>query len=439
MHRLRAKLHEYYEHEGIRDPVRIVLKPGVYTPQFVTVDASSVGSESPETPSPALPHLRDAWKQVQHLRWPLGGLGVALAVAAIWVLPGLLRRNSLPVAAQPRLVSAPSSPGTVRLVAPRFSPESGIRILPGSDKPSTVDALGNMWLGDRYFDGGEALLTPPALLGLTSDPALFRTFRQGRFTYRIPLAPGLYELHLFFADFLGPRVDLQPKNVLNDFMVIINGTTNWPHQTHPFTYGTRPPLETEKVIKGVSPAKDGFLSLNFVPLQNFAIVNAISVLPTPDGKARPIRIVTQEKPVIDQHGQIWIPDRYFTEGNLAVHGTQVSGTSDPELFAGERHGNFQYIVPVAEGSYTVKLYFVETWFGKGAPASGGIGTRVFQVNCNGERLLNHFDILAETGVPGRLLVKTFHDIRPDEDAHIVLSFIPIENDACVNAIEIENE
>lgn len=176
-----------------------------------------------------------------------------------------------------------------------------------------------------------------------------------------------------------------------------------------------------------------------MPLMNSAFINAILIFPTPDRKASPIRIVTQEKPVTDKQGQIWLPDRYFTDGNLVVHGTTATGTSDPELLAGERNGNFQYIFPVAESTYAVNLYFVETWFGKGQPGGGGIGSRVFQVDCGGTRLLSHFDILAEAGGPGRVLVKTFHGITPDEDGHIVLSFTPIENHASVNAIEITDE
>ena len=439
MHRLRTKLREYYEHEGASDTLRVVLKPGVYTPQFVAVDPSA--GVPTASPSPSLPpnRLGSLWKQVQRLRWPLGALVVLLAVTGIlsFTKPG--RHDSLPVAAQPNLVSTSSLPGPVSLVKPRVSADNGIRFLPGSNKPSTVDALGNIWLGDRYFSGGDAQVTPPALLGLTSDPVLFETYRRGDFTYKVPLARGFYEVRLYFADFLGPRLALLPDKTVSDFMVIINETTPWRHESHPFTYGTQPPLQTEQVFAGLSPAKDGYLSLRFIPTENFAFINAVMILPTPDNKPWPIRILAQERPVTDQFGQVWMPDRYYTAGKLAVHATQITGTSDPRLFAGERHGNFRYIVPVADGTYTVKLYFVESWFGTGAPGGGGVGSRVFRVDGDSDNLLRHFDILAETGVAGRPVVKTFHGITPDSDGHIVLSFIPVENEACVNAIEITSE
>lgn len=438
MHRLRAKLREYYEHEGAADALRLVLKPGVYTPQFVMVGPSPGAPEAIRGPTPFLLRLQPLWKQLQRLRWALGALVLASSVTGIllFIKPG--RHESLPAAAQPNPVSMPVVPGPVSLVKPRISPDNGIRILPGSNKPSTVDALGNIWLGDRYFTGGETEVTPPALLGLTSDPVLFETYRRGDFTYKIPLARGFYEVHLYFADFLGPRLALLPDKTVSDFILLINEETPWRHESHPFSYGTQPPLQSEQVFAGLSP-KDGYLSLHFIPTENFAFLNALMILPTPDNKPWPVRIVAQEGPVTDQIGQVWIPDRYYTAGTLAVHATPITGTSDPKLFAGERHGNFRYIVPVAEGSYTVKLYFVESWFGAGAPGGGGVGSRVFRVDGNGDNLLRHFDILAETRVAGRPLVKTFHSITPDADGHIVLSFIPIENEACVNAIEITGE
>jgi len=450
MHRLRNKLTEYYAQEGVDDPVRIVLKPGVYTPQFVAIN-SPTESQPLAARHVSLSRLWEVRNKFQPRRWVLAGVSVMLAAAAVWAALTHWQHSSLPAPDQRGLTSppslsppssttlstalAPARPGTFRL-----SPENAIRIFPGSDRPKVIDAQGNIWQGDRYFIGGEAQVTPPALLGLTSDPALFETYRRGEFSYKIPLAPGSYELHLYFADFLGPRLDFQSNKVVSDFLVFINdGATVWRHQRFPYTYATHLPLETEKIFKNVTPAKDGFLNLHFQPTANFSYVNAITVYPTPDGRARGIRIVAQGKPVSDRHGQVWLPDRYFTAGNLVAHGLPITGTPDPELFAGERYGNFQYIVPVADGNYEVKLYFVETWFGQGGLGSGGAGSRVFRVDCGTETLLNRFDILAETGMAGRVLVKTFPHIQPDEEGHIVLSFIPIENAACVNAIEIRDE
>src|ERR1700735_497757 len=43
VHRLRKKLHRYYEPEGVDRPVRIVIRPGSYQPDFERVSHSSDG------------------------------------------------------------------------------------------------------------------------------------------------------------------------------------------------------------------------------------------------------------------------------------------------------------------------------------------------------------------------------------------------------------
>src|SRR5580700_1682469 len=46
VHRLRKKLHRYYETEGVDRPVRIVIRPGSYQPEFERVSDSSGGLSS---------------------------------------------------------------------------------------------------------------------------------------------------------------------------------------------------------------------------------------------------------------------------------------------------------------------------------------------------------------------------------------------------------
>ena len=41
---------------------------------------------------------------------------------------------------------------------------------------------------------------------------------------------------------------------------------------------------------------------------------------------------------------------------------------------------FAYNIPIASGSYTVKLHFAEPYFGATGGGAGGVGKRVFDVN-----------------------------------------------------------
>jgi hypothetical protein len=124
---------------------------------------------------------------------------------------------------------------------------------------------------------------------------------------------------------------------------------------------------------------------------------------------------------------------------LIVHRGQVEGTPDPELFDGERFGNFTYAIPVAPGKYSVTLHFAETYFGPKNAGLGGQGSRIFDVYCNGLALLRNFDIYREAGGPYRPLSRTFHGLVPTAGGKLTLSFVPTKNYALVNAIEVNDE
>jgi len=94
---------------------------------------------------------------------------------------------------------------------------------------------------------------------------------------------------------------------------------------------------------------------------------------------------------------------------------------------------------VADGRYTVTLRFAETWFGPGKPSAGGAGSRIFDVYCNGIALLRNFDIFRAAGAAQRAVEKSFPGIAPNAQGKIELSFVPVVNYACVNAIEVVDD
>jgi hypothetical protein len=122
------------------------------------------------------------------------------------------------------------------------------------------------------------------------------------------------------------------------------------------------------------------------------------------------------------------------------HKQAVAGTPDPELYGGERYGNFSYAIPVPAGKYAVTLYFAETWFRPDSDGQdfGGKGDRVFDVYCNGTTLLKDLDVFAKAG-PFRAMTRTYHGIRPNGQGKILLSFSPTKNYAAVKAIQVVDE
>ena len=90
----------------------------------------------------------------------------------------------------------------------------------------------------------------------------------------------------------------------------------------------------------------------------------------------------------------------------------LQNSPDLELYSTERHGNFDYAIPVAAGKYGVTLRFAETYFGDANAGFGGIGSRNFDVYCHGIALLRNIDIFKEAGGANRALIKTFHGPNP---------------------------
>ncbi|MGH9663388.1 MAG: malectin domain-containing carbohydrate-binding protein, partial [Bryobacteraceae bacterium] len=182
------------------------------------------------------------------------------------------------------------------------------------------------------------------------------------------------------------------------------------------------------------------LHLRFEPVVNPAFLNGIEISPGIPGRLRPIRIVARDRAFTDSLGREWEPDRYARGGQLVVRNEPISDTPDQELYHGERFGNLTYSIPVApSGRYGLTLYFSETWFGPGRPGGGGVGSRVFDILCNGVALRRSFDLFKEAGGSNRAFTVTFHNLEPSPQGKLVISLVPRQNYAAINALEIVNE
>ena len=313
----------------------------------------------------------------------------------------------------------------------------------GSSEKGYTDQLGHVWSADQYFNGGAPWAIRARRIARTDDPQLFLSARQGQdFGYDIPLTPGYYELRLYFAEtFYGEDNSEGGGESSRVFDVLANG--------EPLLVNFDPLSDADgsnsadvRVFAGISPAADGKLHLRFTNrwmLKGIAFVNAIELIHT-DGKTMaPVRWVANSSAVEDKLGQLWIPDQYVKGGRRRQLREEVQDTSDPELYQSERYGNFSYDIPVAANvTYKLILHFSEHWFGVpgyGGP-DGGRGRRVFDVYCNGVYLLHDFDITKETGGSLRASTKIFHDLAPNHQGKLLLSFLPNKDYATVTAIEV---
>jgi hypothetical protein len=436
MHRLREKLGRYYELEGSRHKVKIVLPVGSYVPQFVPnteaeEKAAGEPSETRSSPPHSLGQARS--KRAARLR---ARTVVALASLAIVVVALLLWRlyDDKSVA-----LTAPSLPSAAQSTLPASSVEQGVRILAGNSKANFIDRSGHVWMPDQYFQRGSAAPEPRGYIARAPEISLFQAARVGEFSYEIPLPPGVYEMRLYFAEtFFGPDQPVGGGETSRIFHIEMNGAPLL-SDFDPYRDAGGNYIAHVRAFKDVVPGPDGLLRLRFLRLRDSPFINAIEIVPGTPGKLLPVRIVAQEHSYTDRRGSVWMPDRYFRGGRVVRRKISVSNTEEPDLYAGERYGNFSYSIPVAPGRYTVRLHFAEAYFGTEVAGFGGGGDRVFSVLSNGQFLLKDFDIFREAGGPNRALVKTFRGLEPNAAGQILLEFIPIRNYACVNALEVLSE
>jgi hypothetical protein len=141
---------------------------------------------------------------------------------------------------------------------------------------SYTDRAGRFWEPDRYARGGLLVTHGNAVTGAV-DPHLFDGERFGHFSYGIPVAPGKYAVTLYFAEtYIIPGVFGVESETSRRFDVYANGEAMLRNfDILKEAGGTNRALT--KTLHGLEPNAAGLIVLNFVPVRNYACVNAIEV------------------------------------------------------------------------------------------------------------------------------------------------------------------
>jgi hypothetical protein len=285
-----------------------------------------------------------------------------------------------------------------------------VRIRCGYNNTIFKDQQGNVWTGDRYYSGGAPIELKDQYIARTREPKLYLTSRSGTFTYKIALPPGTYEMRLYFAETTySPASTLGGGENSRVFNIQLNGKPLLPQFDIVADAGAN--TADVRVFKDVHPNPNGEVQLDFSGVLGVPMINAIEIVPGMPHRQRPIRMVAQNSFFVDKAGELWTPDTYFAGGQLAPDKVPVDGTDEPGLYSGERYGNFNYALPADKGSYALTLYFSEKYWGATPSKTGGVGSRVFDLLCNGVALARNLDILKESG-PHHAFKKTFHGLHP---------------------------
>ena len=169
----------------------------------------------------------------------------------------------------------------------------------GSD---VFDNSGVRWTPDKYFTRGGTWTRDGPFLRGTSRPFLFKSWRTGEFGYDIPLAPGTYELRLFFA-----AGDVPGNERMSAFAVALDGKPLLSAYDIAMSTGSVD-FADEQVFRDVQPSPDGVLRLWFTNETTSPELNALEVVPGTPGRLKPIRILTQRTSYEDHKGQRWRAD-----------------------------------------------------------------------------------------------------------------------------------
>src|ERR1035437_4071149 len=409
-HQLRKRLQEIYAGPGASRPVQIHIPAGQYAPSFVykgegTVELYSSGAASPAEEVVVTP-------RTAHRKWQISGIALAFLVL-------------LGIRLEVRYTRAHSTLGlTPNLKTSSVVRGHPVRVLLGKGREPYTDRAGNTWMTGNYCTGGANLSEASQRIAGTEDPAIFLGGIRGHAHCVFPADPGIYEVHLLFAE----ASDL--PEATDRAVFSLNAGDNISLDVVDDAGGDY--IADTKVFRGVRPENDGTIHIDFV--SEISAMKAVEILPAPSEALLPIRIVAGSNSYKDPQGNVWLPDRYVLGGRP---GQSAKGVNNGQagLYDFHRVGNFRYILPVVPlEKYRVRLYFQEPWFGKENAGIGGPGSRVFEVWCNGAALLKDFDILNEAG--SNPVVRTFENIQATAQGKIELIFSPVANYPLINAIEV---
>ena len=183
---------------------------------------------------------------------------------------------------------APENDGAIHIdVTSEVSLLNAVEILPApssallpvrfvASSKSFVDSAGQFWASDRYFSGGRHGLPPDS--GKQGNFGLYESDRIGRFRYNIPVVPkARYRVKLYFREpwfgkdnggLGGPGsrvfdVTCNGESLMKDFDILAADASG----------------RAVKTFENVQATADGRIELSFRPVTNYAVVNAIEVLP----------------------------------------------------------------------------------------------------------------------------------------------------------------
>ena len=149
-------------------------------------------------------------------------------------------------------------------------------------------------------------------------------------------------------------------------------------------------------------------------------------------------------PEVTIDGVTWLEDQYF-DGPTEAYTNPLFTEDDTDIdaiFLTERitdntdvKGPFSYKIPVTNGTYSVKLYFAEIYWGVNNPENleGGEGSRVFNITMEDKAIFTGYDLFKEHGA-GKAGSRMYDIEVTDGELNIILE--ATVNKPKISAIEV---
>lgn len=269
--------------------------------------------------------------------------------------------------------SSPTSPGTGSSLAGGDSVVLAINAGGGTH----VDSSGVTYQSDTYFKGGSTYATTQTI-DCSLDGPLYQTERFGSFSYHLPLPAGDYMLTLRLAEIFCTR----PGERVFDIWVegrMAAEALDLVRSAGPLTrYDLLVPVRVT----------DGSLDIQFTAMANQPKLSAILVRRSPQKALWAVNAGGER--TVASTGIEYGKEQPCLAGRTASTANPIAGSPDPALYRTERYGNFQYDLPVANGTYLLTLHFAETYWDRP-------GQRIFDVVAEDAEIVSDLDILAACG------------------------------------------
>ena len=152
---------------------------------------------------------------------------------------------------------------------------------------------------------------------------------------------------------------------------------------------------------------------------------------------QPVRLNSGGTAYTSMSGAPFAADGSFAGGSTYAITQAISGTNDPALYQNERWGQFTYTIAVPNGTYDVRMHFVELYYGT-AVSGSCVGKRIFSIdvlNTTASPDIKNLDVCAAGG-PRAAVVRTVTGVQVTNGSLSVKSVYGSVDDPEIAAIEV---